>query len=169
VNKAVGHICPATTAIPRHMGAPGRLVFCHPSNRPSLHFFGVGRRWWFFFFFWRSGPKSRIVFGNIFSSVETWGYLHHTCDYSSDVLAPLIGWRPGSSQAGPPRRLSLLIMRVKKWGTSDIFFFFNEALDDRQSSTRRGGGGRDRGENYVSESYTIVRALQSGNKGSLLV
>ena len=149
-------------------GRPGQVSVL-PPLKPTFFTFFRRRTALVIFFFWRSGPKSRIVFGNIFSSVETWVYLHHTCDYSSDVLAPLIGWRPGSSQAGPPRRPSLLVMRVKKWGTSDIFFFFNEALDDRQSSTRRGGGGRDRGENYVSESYTIVRALQSGNKGSLLV
>jgi len=69
----------------------------------------------FFTFFWRnmalaiflsSVPKLWIVFGDIFSSVETWIYKHHTrtSNYSSDFLAPFIGRRPGSFQAGLPRR-----------------------------------------------------------------
>ena len=38
-------------------------------------------------------PNLRVSFGEILSNVETWVYWHHISDYSSDVLALLIGWR----------------------------------------------------------------------------
>jgi hypothetical protein len=37
-------------------------------------------------------PKVRILFGDITTHVQTWVHRHRISDYSSAVLAPLIGW-----------------------------------------------------------------------------
>jgi len=44
-----------------------------------------------------TGPvrEMQIIFGEILSRKATRVYWHHTSDYSSDVSAPLMGWRPG--------------------------------------------------------------------------
>jgi hypothetical protein len=84
-------------------GRPGQVNNLSPLESTFFTFF---RRNMALAIFLNSVPKSWVVFGDIFSSVETWVYQHHTrtSDYSSDFLAPLLGWRSGSFQAGLPRR-----------------------------------------------------------------
>ena len=45
----------------------------------------------------------------ILSRVGTCGYQHHMSGYSSDVLAPLIGWHPGQLLGRPSPIPALLV------------------------------------------------------------
>ena len=46
-------------------------------------------------------PKLRVSVGEIISRVETSVNEHRILDYSSHILAPLIGWRPGQLPGWP--------------------------------------------------------------------
>ena len=76
---------------PRHVCIPGSIIIRRPLKSIFFKLFRLRSGE----LSWGCVPKLRIIFAGKLSRVETWFYYHHVSDYSSDVLAPLIGWRPG--------------------------------------------------------------------------
>jgi hypothetical protein len=117
-----------TTSLPhlsrsglKHAGAPGRFKVWRPwqDNNlktleiDSLYFFLLGKGWKKFRSF---EPKLHEPFGEILLRVS---------DYSTDVIVPLIDWRPGSSPTGsslnPTLFLSLEWCFVFDWMLINFF------------------------------------------------
>ena len=87
-----------TRASPRHLIAPGRLIIWLPGQANILRFlktgyslnsFDKGQGW-------RAFLTARAeIADNFLKNFWKPDYLHHISYYSSDVLPPLVGCRPG--------------------------------------------------------------------------
>ena len=88
-----GHANDRYTASPRYVVAPDRLIIWHPLKTTFLKVFPPVNRTGEIFRV--RLPKLRIIFGETLTRIETRVYQHHIPDYSSDLLAPLKGWRRG--------------------------------------------------------------------------